>query len=98
MKNIVIDGVEYAPKHVGDFKIVVLDRGFVVVGNVSFDESYVVIDNCQCVRRWGTKRGLGELAMEGPKENTTLDPQPTTRVHELQVVQIIDCDGAAWKL
>lgn len=96
MKSIVIDGVEYAPILSGDLKIVVLDRGFVVVGNVSIDGCYVVINSCSCVRRWGTTKGLGELATSGPLENTVLDPQPTTRVHQLQVVQMIDCDGAAW--
>ncbi len=68
-------------------RIVVLDRGFVLVGRVVIDASYVVIENCQCIRKWGTSNGLGQLAKEGPFSGTVLDPQPTTRVHELQVVQ-----------
>lgn len=98
MKSIIVDGVEFIEKQApGTLCIVVLDRGFVVVGNVEFRDQYVVITNCSCVRRWGTQRGLGQLATEGPTDNTILDPQPTTQVHELQVVQIIWCDGAAWK-
>ena len=79
-------------------KIVVLDHGFVVVGHVEFDGHYIVVTNCRCVRRWGTSKGLGQLAVEGPLPNTVLDAQPTTRVHELQVVQMIDCEGEAWKV
>jgi hypothetical protein len=79
--------------------IVVLDRGFVVVGNVVLSGNYVVINDCSCIRRWGTKKGLGELAMKGPLAETVLDPQPQTRVHELQVVQIIECvcEVSKWK-
>ena len=28
------------------------------------------------VRRWGTTRGRGELAIDGPTENTVVDPEP----------------------
>ena len=95
--NVTIDGIEYSPvKANAPWRIVVLDRGFIVVGRVSIDGSYVVIDDCSCVRRWGTTKGLGELASCGPLVNTVLDPQPRTRVHELQVVQIIDCEEAKW--
>jgi hypothetical protein len=90
--------VEYLPRSESSSrKIVVLDRGFVVVGLVSFDGEYVVIDDCQCVRRWGTTAGLGELASNGPLENTKLDAQPRTVVHKLQVVQMIDCLEEKWK-
>lgn len=92
-----IDGVEYEKvEKNGALRIVVLDRGFVVVGNVTVDDTKVTIRNCKCIRRWGTTRGLGELALEGPRPNTILDPQPTTHVHILQVVQQIDCLGASW--
>lgn len=98
MAEVTIDGVTYVPKNAsGDMKIVVLDRGFVVVGRVTHEGDYVVINDCKCVRRWGTTKGLGELASKGPLANTTLDPQPRTTVHELQVVQIIDCEADAWK-
>lgn len=78
-------------------KIVVCDRGFVFVGLVSVDGETVVITECSCVRRWGTTKGIGELAECGPLKETKLDPQPTTRVHQLQVVCMIDCKEEAWK-
>jgi len=79
--------------------IVVLDRGFVVVGRVQKSGCYMVINDCSCVRKWGTTKGLGQLASSGPLENTVLDPQPQTKVHELQVVQIIECvcEVSKWK-
>ena len=94
--SITVDGVEYFKKTSGHRKIVVLDRGFVVTGNVTFAEPYVVITDCECIRVWGTTKGLGEIAYGGPTAKTKLDPQPTTRVHELQVVQIIDCEEESW--
>ena len=99
MKRIKVDGVDYEPvSNVGGVKIVVLDRGFVVVGNVTIENNYVTIRNCHCIRTWGTERGIGQIAMEGPTSQTKLDAQPTTRVHELQVVQMIDCEATQWKL
>lgn len=81
------------------YKIVVLDKGFVVHGRVTRSGSYIVIDECKCIRFWGTpsqdsQSGLGYLADRGPTKTTKLDPQPQTRVHELQVVQMIDAKGA----
>lgn len=95
----VIDGVEYRPVNQnGRVAIVVCDRGFVLVGRITVENSYVTITECQNVRRWGTTRGLGQIASGGPTAETKLDPQPTTRVNELQVVQIIDCEEAKWNL
>lgn len=97
-KKIVVEGVAFVEESAShDLRIVVLDRGFVVVGNVSFVDDYVVIDNCSTVRRWGTTKGIGQLAMEGPTSNTVLDKQPRTTVHKLQVVQMIECEVSAWK-
>lgn len=79
------------------WKIVVADRGFVLHGRVTRSGEYIVIEQCSVIRSWGTptrdnESGLGYLAKNGATANTKLDPQPTTRVHELQVVQLIDCD------
>lgn len=55
------------------FCIAVLDRGFVYVGDVVTDGRFVKITNARNLRRWGTQRGLGQLALEGPLSNTVLD-------------------------
>ena len=92
-----------APTDFGsDYKIVVLDKGFVVHGRVRRDGCYLVIEDCNQIRYWGTPNtkndsALGLLARTGPTTETKLDRQPTTRVHELQVVQLIDCEkGGPW--
>lgn len=71
--------------------IVVGQRGFVWMGNVREDGEYIVIDDCSCIRVWGTTKGLGEIALSGPTPKTVLDPQPVTRLHRLAVVEMIQC-------
>jgi hypothetical protein len=76
--------------------IVVADRGFVYVGNVKSDGQFCVVENAHNIRRWGTSRGLGELALEGPKEGTNLDPVGTVRIPARAVISIIDTEAAKW--
>ncbi len=98
--SIVIDGIDYVPvssaPQQGDLSIVILQRGRVIVGRLTLAGDYGVLTDAQCVRRWGTTDGLGQLAAQGPQENTTLDPQPVTRFHVLTSVEIIACNEAAW--
>lgn len=87
------------PGHLGGsaVKILICQRGFVFVGRVSRDGSYLVAEDALNIRRWGTTRGLGELASNGPVVGTTqLDAAGTLRVHELSVVALLDCDDARW--
>jgi len=53
--------------------IVVLDRGFVYIGNVSVNEQWCRITDAANIRYWGTTRGLGQLALEGPQSATRID-------------------------
>lgn len=78
------------------FAIVVADRGFVYVGKTRVDDSFAIIEDARNIRRWGTSRGLGELALEGPKENTALDPVGTVRIPARAVISIIDTEAAKW--
>ena len=99
MTTVTIDAVQYEPVTTdGRNGILVLDRGFIVYGTWTIRDHWVLIRNCACIRKWGTTKGLGQLAESGPTVDTVLDPQPPTRVHELQVVQIIDCQGETWTL
>src|SRR5512139_1760875 len=54
--------------------IVVVDRGFVWVGDTQIVGSMVYCVNAQNIKQWGVNRGLGELASEGPKSETEMDP------------------------
>ena len=77
-------------------QIVIAQRGWVFVGDVERDGDDVKINNASCIRRWGTTKGLGELAKDGPKPNTVLDQMGTVRLHSLAVVASIDCEATQW--
>jgi hypothetical protein len=95
-KVITVDGVEYrqvaAPSEV---RIVVLQRGWIVVGRWAQDGDEVVVRDASVVRFWGTTRGLGEL-FDGPTKTTKLDPAGTVRANAAAVVLTIDVDAEAW--
>jgi len=77
-------------------RIVILQRGWVVVGHVYETESEVRVENAAVIRRWGTKKGLGELGAKGPLDNTILDDCGTVRAHPLAVVAQVDCVLEKW--
>ena len=77
-------------------QIIIAQRGWVFVGDVTRTGDDVVISDAQCIRKWGTTKGLGQLATDGPQRNTVLDPMGTVRLHALAVVASIDCTGEAW--
>jgi hypothetical protein len=76
-------------------QIVILDRGFVYVGDVTIAEGWVHIQNAQNVRCWGTTKGLGELAAKGPLKETVLDPSGTVRAPLHALIGLIAC-GSPW--
>lgn len=78
-------------------KIVVLQRGWVVVGEYSKDGHEIVVSNASVIRRWGTTRGLGEISENGPTSLTILDKCGTVRAHEQAIVMAIDCNQDKWK-
>lgn len=81
----------------GRWHILILERGWVVVGKCWQEGQYIRCEDGSVIRRWGTTKGLGELASEGPRLDTKLDPIPTLRVHELRLVGAIECTQKAWK-
>ncbi len=103
--NITINGVEYVPasqintyQATGDIKIVVLQRGWVMVGQLERVGSECKLHKASIIRTWGTKKGLGEIALEGPKTETKLDPcNGTVEFDYLTVVCAITCKESVWK-
>lgn len=77
-------------------RIVILHRGWVVVGNFSEDNGWGVLQDAAVIRRWGTSKGLGELAQKGPQSETILDPTPQQRFPLSAVINTIDCNEEAW--
>ena len=77
------------------FRIVVLDNGFIYVGNLSIHDGIVTIADAKNIRQWGTSHGLGELALKGPTKNTVLDNvgvvmAPYASLQHVLVVQKLD--------
>jgi hypothetical protein len=79
------------------FAIVVLDRGFVYVGNTTIENDWCIITNARNIRQWGTTKGLGEL-VNGPLAKTILDLVGTVRAPMRAVISLIDTDASKWKL
>jgi hypothetical protein len=79
------------------FSIVILDRGFVYVGDTEHDGEWCVVKNAENIRRWGTSRGLGQLALEGPTKDTVLDDVGTVRAPAHAVIHLIDTEPKLWK-
>lgn len=77
-------------------EIVVAERGWVFIGDVRETDGQITIENAKNIRRWGTTRGLGELAQEGPLEGTKLDEYGTVSLHPLAVVARIKVTTDKW--
>ena len=76
-------------------QIVVLDRGFVYVGETCIDGDWVHIEDARCIRVWGTTKGLGELR-DGPTSSTKLDDTGTVRAPLRALIALIEVDGKKW--
>jgi hypothetical protein len=80
-----------------DTRIVVLHRGWVVIGNYKKVGKEIEVHKASVIRIFGTNSGLGGL-YDGPTKNTVLDKcHGIVRAHELAVVMTIDVDAKAWK-
>lgn len=81
--------------------VLVCDRGFVLVGVVSShpsDWQRVIVDECATVRQWGTSRGLGQLAKEGPQPNTEMDVEGDgVDVLRSSIIRAIPCNEEKWQ-
>lgn len=77
--------------------ILVLQRGWVVVGRMEQAGGQITLHDGAVIRRWGTTRGLGQIAADGPTAATVLDPvQGRIRAHEYAVVAQFECEASKW--
>ena len=96
MDTVTLNGVEYIRKdsvvttrEIGDVRIIVADKGFVFVGNCEENgDGSVTIRNCRNIRRWGTTKGVGQLAT-GPTANTVHDEFGTVRVTPIVQIAVV---------
>lgn len=105
MQTITVNGREYVARdsilsQAGNadlgVRIVVLQRGWVVIGHALRIGPRVRVEKCAVVRRWGTTKGLGQLATEGKQPNTMLDDCPPVECLESEVVMSMECDREKW--
>jgi hypothetical protein len=105
VKVVSINGVDYIPQDsatekdiVSDIKIVVLQRGWVVVGRFERKETQCKLYNASVIRSWGTTWGLGEIAENGPTSTTKLDKcKGVVEFDYMTVVLTIDCEVKKWR-
>lgn len=99
MKTVTVDGIEYAPISKGnEVRICVLQRGWVMVGYYKRDGDSCSLTQASVIRNWGTTKGLGEIAADGPKSSTKLDPtNGLVEFHRLTEVCTIVCAEDKWK-
>ena len=75
--KITIEGKDYVPadsvqEYDGDIKIVILQRGWVMIGRFERDGNDCKLHNASVIRKWGTTKGLPELCL-GKTNDTVLD-------------------------
>ena len=79
-------------------KICVLERSWILVGELEKDGDFYFLRKGAFIRRWGTKTGLGEIAKNGPTSETILDKTETVKFHENQLIFTISCVEDKWKI
>ena len=104
VQTIKINGIDYVPAGQpiesikSDVKIVILQRGWVMVGYYKRDGENCELHNAAVIRNWGTKKGLGELAKDGPQANTILDPtNGVVEFHRLTEIAVVSCEKSKWQ-
>lgn len=96
-KDITIDGIQYTPVVKASpttRKIIVTRDRWNIVANVTRAVNELVLTDAAVIRYWGTSKGLGELAIDGPTAKTVLDPLPKTRVAVDNVLFMLDVSSS----
>jgi hypothetical protein len=88
--------LETSPTFESGKHIVILQRGWVVVGDLTQSGPTVTIENASVIRSWGTTKGIGQLALDGPQSSTKLDPCGTVKTHELAIIATMKCEESKW--
>lgn len=79
-------------------KILVLDRGFVVIALMKPHptRAFWFRARTRTIRLWGTTNGLGQLA-GGPTGKTVLDDMVTENIPHRAILREIDVEAEPWK-
>ena len=101
-KSIIVDVVKYYAEKPceedSEIKIVILQRGWAMVGRFKREGADCNLRDASVIRTWGTTKGLGEIAEGGPTSSTKLDPcNGLVQFDYLTVVATISCNEDKWK-
>ena len=101
--RITVEGRDYVPVDSvseidGEIKIVLLQRGWVMVGVFERNGSDCQLHKASVIRKWGTTKGLGQIANDGPTNETVLDKcHGIVEFDYLTVIATIACRGDKWE-
>ena len=99
MSNVMINGVEYKPlTKACDIRIVILQRGWVFIGNyLQVNENECILTDAKNYRYQGSKKGFGYVAEHGPSSECKLDDCGLpVRFNPLTVIATLDCAEDKW--
>ena len=104
--QIIVDDVKYIREDLAhksndsgpkDIRIIILPRGWNIVGEYSCTDGECTIKKASVIRRWGTTNGLGEIAKNGPTENTKLDKcNGDVNILRSNIIASIKCEHSKW--
>jgi hypothetical protein len=80
-----------------EIKIAILQRGWVYIGRFERKGNDCKLTDASVVRRWGTTKGIGQLALEGKTSDTVLDKAGTVEFDYLTCVAVISCNQEIWE-
>mgnify|MGYP000952280978 CR=1 FL=1 len=101
IEKITIGGKDYVPvdsivESNSPVKIVILQRGWIMIGYFERNGSDCILKKSSTIRKWGTTKGLGEL-VNGPTKDTILDKNyGDVEFDYLTVVASINCNEKEW--
>lgn len=77
--------------------IVVLPRGWVMVGKAKEKNNKLYLSDASVIRVWGTTKGLPELANNGPTKATILDGKCEMEFPMSAIIAKLKCNKKAWE-
>lgn len=97
IKNLFSSEEQSEEKYLG-IRIVILQRGWVAIGKLYQKGLNCRLEKSSIIRKWGTSKGLGELANEGKKSETVLDYAGDIEFHKLTEVANLKVNESLWNL
>lgn len=76
--------------------ILVIDNGFVFVGDVLTQNGMLLVQHAKQLRKWGTTAGLGEIT-GGPTKQTAADPVGVLLIPYARLVFALPASEKGWK-